>query len=118
MEAFSKFNQGVNKYLLAVIDIFFKYGWPIPLKDKTGIAVVSAVKCIIKEHRPDEIWVDKGKEFRNKDVKGLIDLYSTEKEEKSSVVDRWNRTMFPLYLLTHKSAITSWYSVLVRSIHI
>ena len=39
------------------------------------------------------MWVDKGKEFYNKDVKELIKLYSTENEEKSSVVERWIRTM-------------------------
>ena len=39
------------------------------------------------------MWVDKGKEFYNKDVKDLIELYSTENEEKSSVVQRWIRTM-------------------------
>ena len=36
--------------------------------------------------------VDKGKAFYNKDVKDLIELYSTENEEKSSVVKRWIRT--------------------------
>lgn len=40
------------------------------------------------------LWVDKGKEFYNKDVKALgVELYSTENEEKSCVVERWNRTM-------------------------
>ena len=39
------------------------------------------------------MWVDTGKEFYNKDVKELIELYSTENEEKSSVVERWIRTM-------------------------
>ena len=39
------------------------------------------------------MWVDKGKEFYNKDVKDLIELYSTENEEKSSVVERWIRMM-------------------------
>ena len=34
-----------------------------------------------------------GKEFYNKWVKDLIQIYSTENEEKSSVVERWNRTM-------------------------
>jgi len=38
-------------------------------------------------------WVDKGKEFYNKHVQQLVDLYSTENEKKSSVVERWNRTM-------------------------
>ena len=92
MQVFTKFNRGV-KYLLAVIDVFSKYGWLIPLKDKTGKSVASALKTIFKERKPEKMWVDKGKEFYNKDVKDLIKLYSTENEEKSSVVERWIRTM-------------------------
>ena len=92
MKAFSKFNQGFN-FLLLVIDIFSKYGWIIPLKNKEGKTVASALKTIFKERKPEKMWVDKGKEFYNKDVKELIELYSTENEEKSSVVERWIRTM-------------------------
>ena len=40
MQAFFKFNRGI-KYLLAVIDVFSKYGYLIPLKDKTGKSVTS-----------------------------------------------------------------------------
>ena len=87
MQAFTKFNREV-KYLLAVIDVFSKYGWLIPLKNKTGKSVASALKIIFKERKPEKMWVDKGKEFYNKDVKDLIELYSTENEEKSSVVER------------------------------
>ena len=87
MQAFSKFNRGV-KYLLAVIN-----GWLIPLKDKTGKSVASALITIFKERKPEKMWVDKGKEFYNKDVKELIELYSTENEENSSVVERWIGTM-------------------------
>ena len=92
MQAFTKFNRGI-KYLLAVIDVFSNYGYLIPLKDKTGKSVASALKTIFKERKPGKMWVDKGKEFYNKDVKELIELYSTENEEKSSVVERWIRTM-------------------------
>ena len=92
MQAFSKFNRGI-KYLLAVIDVFSKYGYLIPLKDKTGKSVTSALKIIFKERKPEKMWVDKGKEFYNKDVKEFIELYSTENEKKSSVVERWIRTM-------------------------
>ena len=92
MQAFSKFNRGI-KYLLAIIDVFSKYGWLIPLKDKTGKSVASALKTIFKERKPEKMWVDKGKEFYNKDVKELIELYSTDNEEKSSVVERSIRTM-------------------------
>ena len=87
MRAFSKFN------LLAVIDVFSKYGWLIPLKDKTGKSFASALETIFKERKPEKMWVDKGREFYNKDVKGLIALYSTENEEKASLVERWIRTM-------------------------
>ena len=92
MKSFAKFNKGV-KYLLTVIDVFSKYGWIEPLKNKTGIEVASALKRIFKERKPEKLWVDKGKEFYNRDVQSLIPLYSTENEEKSSIVERWNRTM-------------------------
>ena len=92
MQAFSKFNRGI-KYLLAVIDVFSKYGWLIPLKDKTGKSVASALKTIFKERQPEKMWVDKDKEFYNENVKSLVELYSTENKEKSSVVERWIRTM-------------------------
>ena len=36
MSTYSKQNKGY-KYLLAVIDVFSKYGWLIPLKNKSGI---------------------------------------------------------------------------------
>ena len=92
MQVFSKFNRGV-KDLLAVIDVFSKYGWLIPLKDKMGKSVASALKTIFKERKLEKMWVDKGKEFYNTHVKDLIELYSTENEEKSSMVERWIRTM-------------------------
>ena len=39
------------------------------------------------------MWVDKGREFYNKDVQRLDELYSTETEEKSCVIERFNRTI-------------------------
>ena len=38
------------------------------------------------------MWVDKSREFYNKDVQKLVELYSTENEEKSCVIERFNRT--------------------------
>jgi len=94
MQAFAKDNDGV-KYLLCVIDIFSKHGWIAPLKDKSGQSVAAAFeKIFIGGRKPEKLWVDKGKEFYNKDVKSLgVEIYSTENEEKSSVIERWNRTM-------------------------
>ena len=39
------------------------------------------------------MWVDKGREFYNKDVQKLVELYSIENEEKSCVIERFNRTI-------------------------
>ena len=46
----SKFNKGF-KYLLMVIDVFSKYGWIMPLKDKKGETVTEVFKTIFKEGR-------------------------------------------------------------------
>ena len=98
MQQFSKWNKGY-RYLLMVLDVFSKYGWIIPLKNKKGETVSEALKTLFKEGRiPRYLWVDKGKEYYNKHVKELLEknniqMYSTENEEKSSVCERWNRTI-------------------------
>ena len=47
--------------------------------------------------------VDKGREFYNKDVRKLVEIYSTENEEKSCVIERFNMSvkenMFSISLL-------------------
>ena len=65
----------------------------LPLKNKTGFEVANALETIFKERKPDKLLVDKGTEFYNSLVKKLVLLYGTENEEKSSVIERWNRTM-------------------------
>ena len=92
MKAFKDYNDGYT-FLLLVIDIFSKYGWVIPLKNKKGETVAEALKNIFEKRKPEKLWTDKGTEFYNKDVKKLIEIYSTENEEKSSIVERWIRTM-------------------------
>ena len=37
MQSLSKYNRGI-KYLSCVIDLFSKYAWVIPIKDKKGLA--------------------------------------------------------------------------------
>ena len=81
-----------------VLDLFSKYGWIVPLKTKTGLEVSKAFESIFKKNKPKMLWVDKGKEYYNKNVLDLlakdnITIYSTENEEKSSVCERWNRTI-------------------------
>ena len=92
LSAFKDYNNGYT-FLLLVIDTFSKYGWIIPLKNKKGETVADALKDIFEKRKPEKLWTDKGTEFKNKDVKKLIEIYSTENEEKSSIVERWIRTM-------------------------
>ena len=70
MQLISKFNKGIH-ILLCVIDIFSKYAWVIPLKDKKSIAITNAFQKILDEsnRKPNRIWVDKGSEFYNRSVK-------------------------------------------------
>ena len=48
MQLISKFNKGF-RFLLFVIDIFSKYAWVAPLKDKKGISIANAFRKILKE---------------------------------------------------------------------
>ena len=77
---------------------FSKFVWIVPLKRKTGKEVAHAFSYILRERKPCKAWVDKGKEFYNKDVQKLVDLYSTENEQKSCVFERFNRTIKEKYL--------------------
>ena len=55
MQSLSKYNKGI-KYLLCTIDLFSKYAWVIPLKDKTETSIVHAFQKIIsKERKPNKI---------------------------------------------------------------
>ena len=65
MQSIRKFNKGF-RFLSCVIDIFIKYAWVVPLKDKIGVTIVNAFQKILdylKSCKPNKIWVQKGSEF-------------------------------------------------------
>ena len=64
MQLISKFRERFI-FLLFVIDIFSKYAWVVPLKDKKGISIVDSFQKILDKsrHKPNKIWVNKGSEF-------------------------------------------------------
>ena len=59
MQSLSRKNKGI-KYLLCAIDLYSKYAFVIPLKDKKRISIVNAFNKIIKQsnRKPNKIWVD------------------------------------------------------------
>ena len=83
MQSLSRKNKGI-KYLLCAIDLYSKYAFVIPLKDKKGISIVNAFNKIIKQsnRKPNKIWVDQGGEFYNNVFENWlsdndINMYST-----------------------------------------
>jgi hypothetical protein len=87
--------------LLNIIDCFSRYAWSIPIKNKTAENVIQALKGVFdKSGRvPKKIWSDSGKEFVNaKFKKEILDayhitLYHTYSENKSAMIERFNRTL-------------------------
>ena len=84
---------------MSATDLFSKYAWVVPLKDKRGISIVNAFPKIISEGRkPNKIWFDQGSKFYNNLFKRLlkiknIEIYSTYNEGKSVVAKRFIRTL-------------------------
>ena len=99
MQLISKFDKEF-RFLSCIIDIFSKYAWVVPLKDKKGISIVDAFQKILdkSEGKPNKIWVDKGSEFYNNSFKKWlkdndIEMYSIHNEGKSVVAERFIRTL-------------------------
>lgn len=115
----SKLNNGY-KYILMVIDVFSKFAWTVPLKNKTGKEVTNAMKSIfIKDGRiPKNLHTDQGKEFYNSFFQELmkeynINHYSTYSKMKASIVERFNRTLLTkLWKIFSLQGSYKWFNIL------
>ena len=75
MQIISKFNK-FFRFLLHVINIYSKYFWVIPLKDKRGITIINVFLKNLKEsnrreanskgRKPNKKWKDKGSKNYNR----------------------------------------------------
>ena len=99
IQSSSRKNKGI-KYLLRAIDLFSKYAFVIPLKDKKAISIVNVFNKIIKQsnRKPNKIWVDQGGEFYNNVFENWLSdndiiMYSKYNEGKSVVAERFIRTL-------------------------
>lgn len=88
-----------HKYMLTVIDVFSKFAWAVPIKQKTGKDVTAAMNSVLRQGRiPKNLQTDRGKEFYNSNFQNLmkqfkINLYSTYSNLKASICERFNRTL-------------------------
>jgi len=98
MKEFESQNDGY-KYLITIIDIFSKYAWVYPLKDKSAVEVTKTLKKFFKLRKPSKFQTDQGKEFVNSSVKKLmiendINFFVTRNTDiKCAVVERFNKTL-------------------------
>ena len=99
MQLISRFNKGF-RFLLCVINIFSKYAWVVPLKDKKVISIVNAFQKILYKsgRKPNKIWVDKGIEFQNNSFKKWfkdndIEMYLIYNEGKYVVAESFIKTL-------------------------
>ena len=98
MIPYARENKGY-KYLLTVIDLFSRYAWGVPIKDKTGKQVKRAFQEIFAHGRkPTRLQTDEGREFDNRHVQHLLNVenirfFTVKSQFKAAVVERLNRTL-------------------------
>ena len=92
-------NKGY-RYVLVVIDIFSKFGWTIPLKNKSAQTIKDSFENILisSKRKPNLIETDRGKEFYNNMFqdflnKNNIKLYSRNSSFGSVFAERFNLTI-------------------------
>lgn len=88
-------NNGVT-FLLIIIDIYSRYLYVVPLKNKTQTEVLNAFMSL--DVTPNNLWTDEGSEFYNNKFAKFceekhINHYHTYSGLKSVFAERFNRTL-------------------------
>jgi len=99
LQKLAKYNDGY-KYLLTCYDVFSKFGWAVPIKDKRTSTVSIAFEKIVKKGRkPWWLLTDKGKEFTGQafqdlmTTKNIFHRTTESPDVKAASVERYNRTL-------------------------
>ena len=90
------------KYFLCVIDVFTRFAWVIPLKNKFSSTITDAMSELLKDikTKPEIINCDNGSEFISASFKSLCDKYKIKinyaqkgDHYKLGIIDRFIRTL-------------------------
>ena len=103
MRKYSAHNEGYN-WIIAMIDIFSRYAFTIPVKGKSGKIVLEGFEELMKEFHirfgeyPKRVQADEGGEFfNNAFIKYMnehkIEFFATKSVHKASIVERFNKTL-------------------------
>ena len=101
MQLISKIlDMQIFRYLLCLFNLFSRYAWVIPLKNKKGESIVEGFKKILDDsnRKSNKKWVDHGRKFYNNKFKSFlkendIEMYSIFNEGKSVVAERFIRRL-------------------------
>ena len=117
MQLISKYSKEI-RYLICTIDLFSKYAWIFPLKDKKVVSIVNAFQKIIdnSKRKPNKIQADQGSEFYNSQFKEVLkenhmEKYSTYNEGKSAVAEKFIKTL-KNKIYKHMTAVLKDFDVL------
>ena len=100
MHSIARQNGGI-RYLLTVIDVFYKFAWAVPVHSKDAKAITAAFGQVLttsNPRHPKRLQTDKSKKFFNSNVQTLmkrhaIQHFASESEQKAAMVERFNRTI-------------------------
>ena len=109
IETINPKNNDNYRYILTVIDLYTRYAWAVPLKNKGAISIKTAFEDLFEatpDRIPNKLWSDLGKEFYNKTFEEFlsrnnIEIYSSQNapDERinygshNPVIERFNRTL-------------------------
>ena len=120
MRRIKSWNRG-QSYILTCVDVLSKYGWAIPVKNKSAANVAKAYKKIIDEGRkPWRVFSDKGREFKGEFAKMLKEndiqqIFTENPTIKASLAERFNRTLkIRLYKYFTKTNTMHWLKILPK----
>ena len=98
ISSLARFNKGY-KFFLTCIDVFSKFAWVVPLKNKPGKNLVNVFQSILDLDRSlEKLQTNKGTKFLNYNFQSLlkensIHFFTTNSELKASVAEHFNRTL-------------------------
>ena len=95
---YANVNDGY-RYILTIIDLFSRYAWAEPLRDKSAKQVEAAFRRVFDQGRqPQRLQTDDGREFDNRVVQHLLNIenirfFTVKSQFKAAVCERFNRTL-------------------------
>ena len=94
LQKLSLSNRGY-KYLLNIIDVYSKFAWSIPLKDKRNITVKQAITPLLDQYHPRILQSDNGPEFfhlsSNSNIKQIFS--KPHSPQTNGQIERFNATL-------------------------